>query len=212
METKPEGFLWFHKGELDADKFAGDIGERIPALYASRGYLDAQVLKDTVVVDPRTRQGARRRHGVRGAALQDRQVRGDGQPALLDRGPAAVLSRSASSRRRVTSAVKGVLRVGRGSTTDGGYFDQSKWDDATRRVSEAYQNEGYIYANVRPVVERRKVGADSVPTVDPPLGSRPKDSRRSSIASTFSATTSRPRLHPQPDLRRAGRRVPPGPR
>ena len=51
METKPEGFLWFKKGELDADKFAGDVGERIPALYSSKGYLDAQVLKDTVRVD-----------------------------------------------------------------------------------------------------------------------------------------------------------------
>ena len=33
-------------------------------------------------------------------------------------------------------------------------FDQAKWDDATRKVGEAYANEGYIYANVRPVVQR----------------------------------------------------------
>ena len=61
--------------------------------------------------------------------------------------------------------MKGVLRVGRGDD-DESYFDQAAWDDATRRVGEAYANEGYIYANVRPVVERRKVGADSVPTVN----------------------------------------------
>jgi len=33
-------------------------------------------------------------------------------------------------------------------------------------VQEAYSNQGYIYASIRPVVERRKVGKDSVPTVD----------------------------------------------
>ena len=34
------------------------------------------------------------------------------------------------------------------------------------KVQEAYENEGYIYASIRPIVERRKVGKDSVPTVD----------------------------------------------
>jgi outer membrane protein insertion porin family len=62
-------------------------------------------------------------------------------------------------------AVKNVLRAGRGGN-DRDYFDETAWEDATRRVGEAYANEGYIYANVRPVVERTKVGADSVPTVN----------------------------------------------
>ena len=33
-------------------------------------------------------------------------------------------------------------------------FDQTAWDDATTAVRNAYSNEGYIYAQVRPVVER----------------------------------------------------------
>src|SRR5439155_8079473 len=45
-------------------------------------------------------------------------------------------------------------------------FDQSGWDDATRQVQEAYANEGYIYAQVRPVVERVRLGKDSIPTVN----------------------------------------------
>lgn len=164
METKPEGFLWFRRGELDADKFAGDVGERIPALYASRGYLDAQVLKDTIKVDR-----------ARGKALVD---------LTLSEGPRYRVgkfevtgSRRFSSEdlqrfypfgeqpKTISSAVKVVLTAGRGGG-EAGYFDQTKWDDATRRVSEAYQNEGYIYASVRPVVERQRVGADSVPTVN----------------------------------------------
>src|SRR5690348_18368881 len=37
-------------------------------------------------------------------------------------------------------------------------FDQSRRDDATQKVQEADANEGYIYAQVRPVVERVRVG------------------------------------------------------
>ena len=164
METKPEGFLWFKKGELDADKFAGDVGERIPALYSSRGYLDAQVLKDTVQVDrargkalvdvtvkegPRYRVGTFEVTGSRRFSNEDLQrfyPFGE-QPTTI------------------TGAVKGVLRVGR-KNDDLGFFDQSRWDDATRRVGEAYANEGYIYASVHPIVDRRRIGPDSVPTVN----------------------------------------------
>ncbi len=164
METKPEGFLWFRKGELDADKFAGDVGERIPALYSSRGFLDAQVLKDTVRVDrergkaqvdvtvlegPRYRIGSFEAIGSKHYSSEDLQrfYPFGAQP------------------KTITGALKGVLRVGRGDD-DAGFFDQSKWDDATRRVGEAYANEGYIYANVRPVVERTKTGPDSLPIVN----------------------------------------------
>ena len=62
-------------------------------------------------------------------------------------------------------AVKTVLRAGRGGK-DREFFDQAAWEDATRRVGEQYANDGYIYANVRPVVERTKAGPDSVPTVN----------------------------------------------
>ena len=164
METKPEGFLWFKKGELDADKFAGDVGERIPALYSSKGYLDAQVLKDTVTVDR-----------ARGKALVDLVVKegpryriGTFEVTGSRRFSGEELQRYypfGVQPKTITGAVKGVLRVGR-SSDDAGYFDQARWDDATRRVGEAYANEGYIYASVRPVVDRRRIGADSVPTVN----------------------------------------------
>ena len=164
METKPEGFFWFKKGELDADKFAGDVGERIPAMYSARGYLDAQVLKDTVLVDR-----------ARGKALVDLTVK-EGPRYRVGTFEVTGSRRFSNDDLQhyfpfgeqpttITSAVKGVLRVGRGDS-DAGYFDQAKWDDATRRVGEAYANEGYIYASVRPVVDRRRIGPDSVPTVN----------------------------------------------
>jgi outer membrane protein insertion porin family len=164
MSTKPEGFWWWNKGELDADKYAADVSEKIPALYASKGYIDAQVVKDTLVVDrargkaqvdvtvtegPRYRIGTFEVTGSRHFSNDDiaRFYPFGAQPTTI------------------TGAVKGLARIGRGND-DSQYFDQAKWDDATRRVGEAYANEGYIYANVRPIVQRVKAGPDSVPTVN----------------------------------------------
>ncbi|MEO6526011.1 MAG: outer membrane protein assembly factor BamA [Gemmatimonadaceae bacterium] len=164
MVTKPEGFLWFRKGELDNDKVAADVGEKIPGLYASKGYIDAQVLKDSIKVDPehgkalldisvsegpRYRIGTFEVTGSRHFSSEDlaRYYPFGDQPTTL------------------TGAVKGILRAGRGND-DRLYFDQSAWESATQRVGEAYANEGYIYANVKPVVERTKTGSDSVPTVN----------------------------------------------
>jgi len=45
------------------------------------------------------------------------------------------------------------------------YFDQKKWDDATRKLQSLYYNNGYIYVQVRPDVLRR-IGPDGKPVVD----------------------------------------------
>jgi outer membrane protein insertion porin family len=163
MSTRPEGFFWWKKGELDADKYAADVSQNIPAFYASKGYIDAQVLEDTLKVDrtrgkalvdikvnegPRYRIGSFEVTGSRHFSSEDlKQFYPFGDQPLS-----------------LTGAVKGLLKAGRGD--DEQYFDEAKWDDATRKVGEAYANEGYIYANVRPVVTRVKSGPDSVPTVN----------------------------------------------
>ncbi|HEX6597947.1 MAG TPA: outer membrane protein assembly factor BamA, partial [Gemmatimonadaceae bacterium] len=164
MSTQPEGFFWWKKGELDADKYAADVSQNIPAFYASKGYIDAQVLEDTLKVDrprgkalvdikvnegPRYRIGTFEVTGSRHFSSEDlKQFYPFGDQPLS-----------------LTGAVKGLLKAGRGGDDDQ-YFDEAKWDDATRKVGEAYANEGYIYANVRPVVTRVKSGPDSVPTVN----------------------------------------------
>jgi outer membrane protein insertion porin family len=52
MKVRPEGWWWFQKGEFDEEKYAADLGERIPALFAERGYIDFQLQRDTLIVDP----------------------------------------------------------------------------------------------------------------------------------------------------------------
>src|SRR5678815_828922 len=46
-----------------------------------------------------------------------------------------------------------------------GIFGQAAWEEATNQVRQAYANDGYIYSQVAPIVERR-VTPDSVHYVD----------------------------------------------
>ena len=162
MQTKPEGFWWWRKGEYDADKLAGDITERIPQAYGQNGFIDMQVQKDTVIVE-RGRGKAQVNIGV----SEGPQYR-VGEFEVVG---AKVFSSDQIARfypfgehcKSLTETVKGVFR-----RKDSGneVFDKSRWDDATQKVQEAYANEGYIYAQVRPVIDRVRVGKDSVPMVN----------------------------------------------
>ena len=54
MKTGPEGFWWFRSGDYDDDKLRADLQERLPKFYGDRGYVDFQVLGDTLLVDDTT--------------------------------------------------------------------------------------------------------------------------------------------------------------
>ena len=161
METKPEGFFWWRKGEFDDNKYAGDLAERIPALYASRGYIDVQVTQDTMVVDRE-----------RGKALIKLKVNEGPQYHIGTfevnggkRFSAEEIARFypfGRTNRSLLGLAKGIL----GGKDDETVFNQSVWEEATHQVNNAYASEGYLYARVEPVIERTYAGADSVPTVD----------------------------------------------
>jgi len=163
MKTQPEGFLWFKRGEFDEDKFVGDLGERIPALYAKQGFIDFQVLRDTVIID--------RQHGK---ALVELTVEEGPQYHVGSFDPSGNKRFSSEEIKQfypftgegpsLTQRARDIVTRTRRAPVD--VFDRAKWDDATQKLRTAYSNEGYIYAQIRPVVERRLAGADSVPTVD----------------------------------------------
>jgi len=163
ISTKPEGFFWWRNGEFDADKYAEDLAKNIPQLYASHGFIDMQVVKDTLIVDRdngkalvklTVDEGPRYKIGdfeVNGAKRFSNEDIARYYP-FTDKG------------KGVGETVKGLM--GRGSKDEKNVFNAGAWDAATNKVQEAYGNEGYIYATIRPIVERRRVGKDSVPTVD----------------------------------------------
>ena len=167
MATKPEGFFWWRKGEFDDNKYAADLTERIPAAYGRHGFIDVQLVRDTLIVDRErgkalvnvaVSEGPQYRIGefeVNGA----RRFSSDEIRRFYPFG-----ERGRTLKQTVKSAAGVLTRSGPKDPED--VFDQARWDEATRGVQEAYANEGYIYANVRPVIERVRMGKDSVPTVN----------------------------------------------
>lgn len=161
MEVKPEGFWWFRRGEYDEDKYVGDLGERLPRWYAERGFLDFQILRDTLRVDRERGKGVLEIDLVEGPqyhvgtftlngnrAFSDEELRryypfGDLGPTLTER----------------------AVNLLRRKRVDPDIFDRARWERAVQDVQAAYQNQGYIYAQVEPVLER-SMRPDSTPVVN----------------------------------------------
>jgi len=167
MHTRPEGFFWFQKGEFDENKYASDLTEKLPMEYARHGFIDMQLAHDTLIVDRE-----------RGKAMVD---------VTVEEGPQYIVGgfevngarrfddteirrfypfgdRGRTLKETLADATS-VIR-GRGAKDPANVFDQKRWDDATQAARDAYANEGYIYAQLRPVVERVRLGKDSTPTVN----------------------------------------------
>jgi outer membrane protein insertion porin family len=163
MDTKPEGFLFTRNGELDDATYAQDLSERIPQLYSSRGYIDFRILKDTLIVDRANgkgliditvSEGPRYRIG-NFEVIGNRRFSTDQINTFYPFGT--------NQQTTVVQKATGLIR--RGYVNPPNTFDQAKWEDAQQKLMEAYNDEGYIYANIRPITERVP-GNDSVRTVN----------------------------------------------
>jgi outer membrane protein insertion porin family len=153
MATRPEGFLWFRSGRFDRETFQEDLRERLPNFYGQRGYIDFAVVSDTLIVDPRTGKAQLV------ITVDEGQQYRLGEFAIegATRFPQEQLERMFTAQRR---SVLG-LPFGRATEREEGeVFDRVALDDATQRVNQMYRNQGYLYAQVLPRVER-------VPAADP---------------------------------------------
>jgi len=157
MKTRPEGFWWFRSGEYDDEKLRADLQERLPRFYGDRGYVDFQVLGDTLVVDDTTGK----------ATLLVRVS--EGEPYRVGTFEIVGNRRFSTEELEQLFPFKGETRtgvLGLGGVQRGpAYFDQQKWDDATQQMRTLYYNNGYIYMQPRADVIRR-TGADGKPVVD----------------------------------------------
>jgi len=148
MKTGPEGFWWFQRGEYDEPELERDIRERIPAYYASRGYIDFRVLHDTLLVNEQTGKGT----------LLLEVNEGDRYTV----GTFEILGNRRFSTEQLQQYYPfgegrgggGFLGLG-GGAPDAGQFDEARWTDATQQVQTLYGNNGYLYADVRPIITRR---------------------------------------------------------
>lgn len=164
IATKPEGFFWWRAGEFDTEKYNEDLAKTIPELYAQHGYIDMSVVRDTLIIDRERGKAVVRLTVDEGPQYKIGDFEVVGAKRFSNEDIARMYPFTGEKNRTVGQTVKDLL--GRGAPEAKDVFNESAWTDATRKVQEAYANEGYIYASIQPIVERRRVGPDSLPKVD----------------------------------------------
>ena len=157
MRTKPEAFWWFRDGSYDQDTYEEDLGSRLVDLYDSRGYLDFEVIRDTVVVDPQT--GKARIEIAVNEGERYRVADFDIQGNRLF--PTEELE---SYFQADEGGLLSSLGFG-GDEQSVRYFDALAFQQATQQVSEAYRNNGYLYAQVDPFMETHAAENGEGPSV-----------------------------------------------
>ena len=152
MDTKPEGFLWMRNGALDDAKYAQDLSDHIPALYSSRGFIDFRILKDTLIVDRAKGKGLIDITVSEGPRYTVGNFEVIGNRRFSSEQIGAFYPFGKTPQATITQKATGLLR--RSYVNPPNTFDAAKWDDAQQKLMEAYNDEGYIYAQIRPITER----------------------------------------------------------
>jgi outer membrane protein insertion porin family len=160
IQTSQEGFLWFRTGKFDRERWEQDLRTRLPEFYGQHGFIDFTVGSDTMVVDP---ESGKARLVVR--VNEGPQYRlGEFAIEGASHFPSDQLERIFTSQRR---SVLGLPFGGSSEREQGEVFDQAALDAAATKIGQLYKNDGYLYAQVIPQIER--IPADSAggaPRVD----------------------------------------------
>ena len=160
MRTKPEGFFWYRTGNYDDIDFELDLLQSLPAHYDQSGYLDFQVVGDTLIVDPLT-----------GKARLEIQVEEGPQYRLAEFEILGADAFEAEMLREYFEGESGgilsAFGIGRGGGEDevGQVFDLAEFQGAAQRVRELYSNEGYLYAQVEPFFSKADEDVGGYPAV-----------------------------------------------
>ncbi len=148
ISTQPEGFWWFRTGQFLEASLDSDLREGLPNFYASNGYLDFQVLSDTLIIDPVTGKGRLEIAVEEGPQYRVASFEVEGNRRF----PTPQLEQYYAAEE---GGLLRALGIGRDRQEGPAIFDQSAFQDATRRVGELYRNQGYLYAQVNPVIDRQ---------------------------------------------------------
>jgi outer membrane protein insertion porin family len=153
IATKPEAFLWFRAGSFEEDIFEEDLLDRLPAWYASRGFLDMEVHADTLIIDPQTGKARIEITVEEGDRYRLGEFSVDGN----SRFPTSDLE-------RYFNLTEGGLlaTIGIGETfEENPVFDNSAFEAAVQEVRSLYTNNGYLYVQITPYLTRTdSTGAD----------------------------------------------------
>ena len=156
MSVKSEGFWWWRSGLYDRERFDEDLEVGLPKFYAASGYLDFEVVGDSLIIDP-----------VTGKSRLEIMVDEGPQYRLRDFSIAGHSEFSTAELRRIFLPERSGLLTGSGSDeTELPVFDQANFEEARTAASQLYQNEGYLYSTVTPFVRLNEIAEGEVPTVD----------------------------------------------
>ncbi len=160
LQTRREGFLWFRTGQFDELTLEEDLAIRLPRFYASSGFLDFAVVSDSLAIDDATGKGVLYVTVEEGPQYRVNSFRVEGNRHF----PTSQLESIFRAEEGGLLRTLGIL--GRGRTTD--FFDQPGFLDATQRVGELYADQGFLFADVNPLIQRLPPGEgdDDRPSVD----------------------------------------------
>ncbi len=158
LDTKGEGFFWFRSGSYDEETFRTDLETKLPGFYAARGYLDFRLLSDSLIVDSQT--GKTRievtvdeglRYRLAGLTIEGNR-----------RFPTEDLERYF---RPEAGGLLSSLGFGGDAGEERPIYNASQFESATQQVQTLYGNEGYLYAQVEPWIEKLEVEEGEEPAV-----------------------------------------------
>ncbi len=151
MTVKPEGFWWFRSGSFDEDRLEADLTQGIPDLYYSRGYLDMEILSDTLIVDPTSGKARVEIELQEGQRYRVGALSVDGNRAIDDER----LEQFFLPERGGLLRTLGIGGGAREEEARGRVFDKVAFDAAVDQVRQLYYNQGYIFAQIEPFIEKR---------------------------------------------------------
>ena len=155
MSVKPEGFWWWRPGSYDRTRLDEDLSVHVPAYYAARGYLDFEVLGDSLIIDPtsgKTRIEVTVDEGVE-YHLADFSITGNREF------PTDRLERFfAPDEAGLFTTVLGEDELP--------VFDSIAFLAATAEIDQLYLDEGYLNRQIVPYVNRNPVQGGEPATVN----------------------------------------------
>jgi len=157
MGTKPEGFWWFRSGAFDEARFRDDLDIGLVDLYESRGFLDFEILDDTVIVDPNTGKARIEIAVEEGDRYRIEDFEIDGNRVFATDELEAYYAED-------SGGLLSSLGFG-GEDASVRYFDRVAFQAATAEIERLYRNEGYLYAQVDPFLVRNETEGDASPSV-----------------------------------------------
>jgi outer membrane protein insertion porin family len=159
MSVQPEGFFWWQTGEFRDEDYRDDLAVNLVEYYGQHGYLDVQVLGDTMLVDPTTGKAKLVIRVEEGRQYRIADFRVEGNEAF----PTELLEARFNPKSR--SLLQRLPLIGSPAEQGDPVFNTHQWRNATDEIMQLYRNSGFLYAQIDPVVEKLPDGDDGDPRV-----------------------------------------------